>query len=292
MRWRQGRRSENVEDRRGSGMAGVPGGRGGAVAGVGGLGLLAVLVISLLLGQNPGDLISILEQGGAGLPPAGSELPADEAAPAGPTEYDEAADFVSVVLADTEDVWTAEFEQRNMRYEVPKLVLFTDVVESACGVMQAATGPFYCPGDSQAYLDLGFLRELQRLGAQGDFAVAYVIAHEIGPHVQNLLGTSGQVSQLQRRAGQADANDLSVRLELQADCYAGVWGNHSHVELDQADIEEGLNAAAAVGDDRLMKMAGRRVQREAFTHGSSEERMTWFRRGIDDGQMEACDTFQ
>lgn len=286
MRWRQGRRSENIEDRRSGRAAGVPGGARGAAVGVGGLGLLLVVVVSMLMGQDPSDLISMIEQGGASLPAA------DEAAPPGPTVYDEAADFVSVVLADTEDVWAQEFDRRGQRYEPPKLVLFTDVVESACGIAQSSTGPFYCPGDGQAYLDLGFLRELARLGAKGDFAVAYVISHEIGHHVQNLLGTSAEVSKLERQVSRADANALSVLLELQADCYAGVWGNHSHVELDQGDIEEGLNAAAAVGDDRLLEMAGRRVQREAFTHGSSEERMTWFRRGIEQGLMEACDTFK
>jgi predicted metalloprotease len=284
MRWKQGRRSENIEDRRSGRMAGVPGGAGGVA--VGGLGLLLMVVVSVLMGQDPGQIISMVEQSGAG-------LPADEAvAPAGPTVYDEAADFVSVVLADTEDVWLQEFERRGQRYEPPTLVLFTDVVESACGVMQATTGPFYCPGDSQAYLDLGFLRELARLGAKGDFAVAYVIAHEIGHHVQNLLGTSAEVNDLQRRVSQADANALSVLVELQADCYAGVWGNHSKVELDQGDIEEGLNAAAAVGDDRLLEAAGRRVQREAFTHGSSAERVSWFRLGIEQGLMESCDTFK
>ena len=279
MRWKSGRRSTNVEDRRGGrGVAG----RGTKV----GLGtILLVLVLSFFTGQNP---LSLLQQFNSG-PAASTQLPNTAAA-----GQDEAADFVSVVLGYTEDTWNTIFSSQGARYVQPKLVLYENAVQSACGYNTAATGPFYCPGDQKMYLDLSFLRELQRMGAHGDFAVAYVIAHEVGHHIQTILGTEQQVRQAQRRASRTQANQLSVAMELQADCYAGVWAHHTERMqqiLEKGDIEEGLGAAAAVGDDRLQKMAGQRVQPESFTHGSSQQRMEWFRRGLETGRMDNCDTF-
>ncbi len=283
MRWQQSRRSENVEDRRSMGRI-----SGAGAAGIGGLGLLIVVIGALFFGQDPGQLVSMLEggalqQGG----PAGD-------APTGPQPTDEASDFVSAVLGDTEDTWGAVFQTAGERYEAPNLVLYTDVVQSACGVMQATTGPFYCPDDQKVYIDLGFMNDLKRMGVSGDFAMAYVISHEVGHHVQHLMGMDQQVRDLQARVSQTDANQLSVLMELQADCYAGVWANHAATQrqlLDESDVEEGHNAAASVGDDRLMAMAGRRVQPEAFTHGTSEQRAQWFRTGLSKGDLEACDTF-
>lgn len=282
MRWQQSRRSDNVEDRRS--MGGMMGGR---TVQIGGLGLIIVIVGALFFGQDPGQLAQML-QGGA------VEQTVPDASQAGPQPTDAASDFVSAVLGDTEDTWGAVFQSAGESYAPPHLVLYTDVVETNCGVMQSTTGPFYCPEDQKVYIDLGFMNDLQRLGVSGDFAMAYVIAHEVGHHVQHLTGLDMQVRDLQARSSQADANQLSVLLELQADCYAGVWANHAATQrqlLDQSDVEEGLNAAASVGDDRMMRMAGRRVQREAFTHGSSEERAQWFRTGLSKGDLNACDTF-
>jgi predicted metalloprotease len=218
-----------------------------------------------------------------------------EPAPAPVPGQDPLADFVSVVLADTEDTWGPIFAQSNMSYEPPRLVLFTDAVASACGLGQAAMGPFYCPGDRKVYIDLGFYGELrERFQAPGDFAQAYVIAHEIGHHVQNLLGTSDQVQRQRQALGEADANALSVRLELQADCYAGVWANRADRArsiLEQGDVEEGLGAASAIGDDRLQRQATGTVTPDAFTHGSSAQRVRWFRRGLESGDPGQCDTF-
>jgi len=282
MRWKSGRRSTNVEDRRGGGNA--P--RRGPGMKVGGGAALFLLLLALLLGADPTKLLEMAGDGAAVAPPAQQSAGAPQ---------DEAADFVSVILADTEDTWNALFSAAQARYQVPTLVLFTDAVESACGYSTAATGPFYCPGDGKVYLDLGFLQELDRLGARGDFAVAYVIAHEIGHHVQNITGIESQVRDLQRRSSRTQGNALSVRMELQADCYAGVWAHHAQRQrrlLDEGDLEEGLNAAASIGDDRLQRMAGRRVQPEAFTHGSSEQRAQWFRTGFQTGSISSCDTFQ
>ncbi len=256
---------------------------------IGGGAIIIALLGVLLFGQDPGQLINIL--GGA----AQQQQAPTQQAPNQPRPDDEAADFASVVLGDTEQTWGRIFSNAGQRYPEPTLVLFDQMVQSACGVNSAATGPFYCPGDRKLYLDLSFLGELQRLGANGDFAVAYVIAHEVGHHIQNVTGVERQVRQLQQRArSKAQVNDLSVRMELQADCYAGVWANHAHTQrnmLEQGDVEEGLRAAAAIGDDRLQKMAGKRIQRESFTHGSSEQRVEWFRKGLQSGDINQCDTF-
>jgi predicted metalloprotease len=287
MRWREGRRSENVEDRRGQRM-----GLGGGGIRLGGGGILLLVVGAWLLGVNPFEVLSLLAGGGSSL-----EAPAPDSGPvAGPPPGDEGADFVSVVLADTEDTWGELFAQQGARYQAPKLVLFSQLVRSACGTAQAAMGPFYCPLDQAVYIDLDFYRELRdRFGAPGDFAQAYVIAHEVGHHVQTLLGTSEQVRNAQERSGQAQANALSVQLELQADCYAGVWAHHANRArqvLEAGDVEEGLGAAAAIGDDRLQQQSQGRVVPESFTHGSSQQRVEWFSRGLETGALERCDTFR
>ena len=295
MEWEGGRRSDNIEDRRGQGGL-VPGmGRGvriGRGGGIGGIGLVAVLIIGWLMGVNPLALLGMLEGGGGG-PVVVDQSGETESGP--PPQGDRAAEFVSVVLADTEDTWHQQFQQRGMQYEEPKLVLFTDQTDSACGYAQGATGPFYCPGDRRVYLDIGFFQELsQRFGAPGDFAQAYVIAHEVGHHVQNLLGILPKVHEIQTQSSEAQANELSVRLELQADCLAGVWANQANRTrqiVQEGDIEEAMNAAAAVGDDRIMRAAGRRASPEKFTHGSSEQRVRWFTAGLKGGNMDSCNTF-
>jgi uncharacterized protein len=283
MLWREGRRSANVEDRRGMGMGGMGGGR--MIAG-GGLGTVALVVIALLLGVDPG----IILQGGGG-PGYVEEQPSGATG----TPDDELGQFVSVVLADTEDTWNQLFRDGGARYEEPRLVLFSGMVQSACGTGQAAMGPFYCPGDRRVYIDLSFYRDLQsRFKAPGDFAQAYVIAHEVGHHVQNLLGIMDKVNQARGRLSKAEANALSVRVELQADCLAGIWAHHaqrSRQVLEQGDLEEALTAASAIGDDRLQKQSQGRVVPESFTHGTSAQRKTWFTRGFETGQMKACDTF-
>ncbi len=281
MRWRRGRRSTHVEDRRGRRMAGGRGLKLGGAAGI-----IAVVVV-LLLGGDPSMILSMLEQGG---PPDGS---ATSQAPE-PAADDEQAQFVSAVLADTEDTWTALFERGGDRYQPPALVLYTGSTRTACGFGSAASGPFYCPADRKVYLDLGFFDQLRQLGAPGDFARAYVIGHEVAHHVQNLVGTMDEVNSVRASSGQAQANRLSVMMELQADCYAGVWAHHADKTrdiLEAGDIDEGIGAAAAVGDDRLQKEAGRSVQPDSFTHGSSKQRVAWFRTGLDTGDVEACDTF-
>ncbi|WGZ96501.1 MAG: neutral zinc metallopeptidase [Candidatus Thiothrix putei] len=208
---------------------------------------------------------------------------------------DDAGRFASVVLASTEDVWNPVFRQLGGRYVEPKLVLFTDSTDSVCGYSTAATGPFYCPGDQKVYIDLGFFRELQNLGASGDFAQAYVLGHEIGHHVQNLMGTTDEVTRLQNSMSKTDGNALSVALELQADCYAGVWAHHAHQQfniLESGDIEEAINAAGSIGDDRLQRMSGRRINPDSFTHGSSMQRMEWFQRGLKTGNLKNCNSFK
>ncbi len=279
MRWKRGRRSTNIEDRRGMRM-----GRGVAMGG--GVGILAI-VAAMFFGVDPALVTGIL---GGGQQSGG--MTQQSAQQNG--QYSEAADFASVVLADTEDTWASIFQSAGERYQPPKMVLYTGMVQSACGTNSSAAGPFYCPGDHKVYLDLSFLHELQRLGASGDFSVAYVIAHEIGHHVQNLVGTSQQVRELQNQVGRTQSNALSVMTELQADCYAGVWAHHAHKQrqiLEQGDIEEGLGAAAAVGDDRLQKMSGRGVHPESFTHGTSQQRQQWFLNGLQSGDLATCNTF-
>ena len=292
MRWRTGRRSSNIEDRRGARRSfPLPGGRrigrrGGLSGGV----ILIIIVIGLITGQNPLQLLGMINGGGQSYTPSTSQTESSTA-----TLNDEDADFVSVVLADTEDTWNALFSRGGSRYRPPQLVLYSDITKTACGLGQAASGPFYCPADSKVYLDLGFFQELKRLGAPGDFAVAYVIAHEIGHHVQNLVGTSTKVHQARLSSSKRAANALSVLQELQADCYAGVWAHHAQRDrniLEAGDIEEGLTAASSVGDDRLQRNAGRTVQPESFTHGSSKQRMQWFRIGFEYGDIKRCDTFQ
>jgi predicted metalloprotease len=276
--------SENVEDRRGMRL---PGGRG---AGFGCLGLLAVLVISLLTGADPQKLLGLLGLVQQMAPPS-----APQQTQAGPAPADDPqAKFVSQVLRTTEDAWGHVFQLTGAPYEKPKLVLFDGQVDSACGYTSAAVGPFYCPGDRKVYLDLSFFRELdRRFGAPGDFARAYVVAHEIGHHVQNLLGISDQVTALQARArSQEQANAYSVRLELQADCYAGVWGRQQQRLLEPGDVEEGLRAAAAIGDDMMQRQAQGYVAPESWTHGSSEMRVRWLQRGLQTGDPKACDTFK
>jgi len=290
VRWRRGRRSTNVEDLRGrsSGRRRMPGGAGLKLGG--GAGIL-LLLASLFFGV---DLSGLVGGGGGGL---GGGASSPQLAPTSGGKIrddDEAAQFISTILADTEDTWTKLFQQAGQQYQPPKLILFSDGVNSACGFTSSAAGPFYCPGDSQVYIDLGFFRELQRMGAGGDFAQAYVLAHEVGHHVQNQLGVSMAVQRQQRQVSKTQANQLSVRAELQADCYAGVWAHHAHKDrqlLEPGDLEEGMNAAAKIGDDALMANAGRRVHPDAFTHGSSEQRQTWLYKGLESGDPQQCDTF-
>lgn len=251
----------------------------------GGLTLLVVVAV-LLLGGDPTTLLQVV----------GDSPTTQTRAPT--AAENEMADFVTVVLGYTEDTWSEIFAAAGQTYQEPTLVLFTDMVQSACGTNSAATGPFYCPPDQKVYVDLGFFRELERIGGAGDFAQAYVVGHEVGHHVQNLVGTSNSVRQAQARSGsQAEANRLSVMMELQADCYAGVWAHHMNRRgggaiLESGDVEEGLRAAAAIGDDRLMRSAGRAANPESFTHGTSEQRAMWLRRGLQTGSVEDCDTFQ
>jgi predicted metalloprotease len=286
MRWRGRRQSQNVEDRRGARLGRPAGGLR-----LGGGGILVLLLGAWLLGINPLQILGLLA-GGAGAVLEGAP---PEAAPVPSAASDAQAEFVSVVLADTEDTWSALFSEAGARYVPPKLVLFSGVVRSACGTAQAAMGPFYCPGDQKVYIDLDFYRDLrERFGAPGDFAQAYVIAHEVGHHVQTLQGVSQQVHEQQQRLPEAESNALSVRLELQADCYAGVWAhqaNRLRQLLEQGDVEEGLAAAAAIGDDRLQQQTQGRVVPESFTHGTSRQRVAWFRRGLDSGSLASCDTF-
>lgn len=283
MRWQGGRRSENVEDRRGM-RAGGPVRAGGLGLG----GLLLLLLLGYLTGADPMQLLtevsSDLEPGLA--EPAG----APAGVPGAPT--DEAGEFAAVILADTEDTWTAIFAPTGRRYPPPTLVLFDDAVQSVCGMASSAVGPFYCPADSKVYIDLAFYRELaSRFGAPGEFARAYVLAHEVGHHVQNVLGIFEAVRS--RRVDEATANDLSIRQELQADCFAGVWGYSAATRglLEPGDLEDGLRAAAAIGDDRIQRQAQGYVTPETWTHGSSAQRVEWFRRGLDTGDINACDTF-
>ena len=287
MRWEGNRESDNVEDRRGDGGGGSPI-FGGRSIGIG------TIVIALLggwvLGINPLTILGLLSGGG---PPAHVQ---QQPGPAQrPPADDTMARFVGTVLADTEDVWGQVFRQGGGRYQEPRLVLFRGATPTACGTGQAAMGPFYCPADQKVYIDLGFYETLKnRLGAPGDFAQAYVIAHEVGHHVQNQLGISGKVDQMRGRVSKAEYNALSVRLELQADCFAGVWAHHAQNArqiLEQGDVEEAMNAAAKIGDDALQRAQGGAVVPESFTHGTSAQRQRWFHNGLQNGSVKACDTF-
>jgi uncharacterized protein len=273
-------RSRNLEDRRGAR------GLGGGFGRIGLGSIILVVILSLVFKQNPLSLLGLLQGGGGATAPVG-EAPVEDAA------EEPTVRFLSAVLDSTQSFWAQEFQRAGGQYQDAKLVLFRDATSTACGYGQAASGPFYCPGDHNVYIDLGFYDELQRrFGAPGDFAQAYVLAHEIGHHVQRQLGTEEQVRQLQRQRPDA-ANQLSVLMELQADCYAGAWAHRAAQQglLEQGDIEEGLGAAAAVGDDRLQRAETGTVSPDAFTHGTSEQRMSWFRRGFETGNPDACDTF-
>lgn len=297
MEWRGRRQSDNVEDRRGAGgqtpfgRGGmrIPIGRGGvrrAGGGIGIGGIILILIVSWALGINP---LTLLSGGDIGLESGGYEQQASR-----PPANDEATAFVRTILAETEDTWNGIFQASGESYQEPTLVLFSGQVESACGFASSATGPFYCPGDRKVYLDTNFFRELeQQFGASGDFAEAYVIAHEVGHHVQNLTGILPRFNQARQRMSEAEANRMSVRVELQADCFAGVWGKFTDQKgiLEQGDLEEALNAAQQIGDDTLQKRGQGYVVPESFNHGTSAQRVEWFRRGFESGDVSACDTF-
>ncbi len=298
MRWQGRRQSTNIRDMRGTGGGGLGGGLGGGFggrgpmvtrrAGGGGLGIGAVvviLVVSYFLGINP---LELLNGGTVGPTPQQGQSTVQSGA------TDEMRDFVATVLADTEDTWSEIFAESGEKYPEPTLTLFSGSVSSACGLASAATGPFYCPGDQNVYIDLSFYNELRsRFGAPGDFAQAYVLAHEVGHHVQNVLGILPKVHEQEARMSKADANALSVRTELQADCFAGIWANRTQKKglLEEGDVEEALTAAAAVGDDALQKQAQGYVVPDSFTHGTSKQRADWFGRGFAAGKLDACDTF-
>ncbi|HEV3471156.1 MAG TPA: neutral zinc metallopeptidase [Pyrinomonadaceae bacterium] len=278
MRWRGGRASTNVEDRRGMG-------RGGLAVG-GGLGTLVLVLLAAFCGVDPRQFLEQVPNEG------GPSAPAERRT--GNPEEDELAQFVRVVLGNTEDTWNEIFRRQGGQYREPTLVLFTGQVQSACGVAGASVGPFYCPGDEKVYIDLSFYRELRaRFRAPGDFAQAYVIAHEVGHHIQHLLGTMDRVHASQQRLSEGQANQLSVRLELQADCYAGVWANAAERQgvVEPGDVEEALTAASAIGDDRLQRESQGYVVPDSFTHGTSAQRVRWFRTGLDSGDVRRCDTF-
>lgn len=280
MRWRGGRRSSNIEDRRGQKV-------GGRLLG-GGIGTIVLVLVAMYFGVDPTFLIQGMQSSGSAST-SGSQPTAED------LKNDPMADMISVVMADTEDVWNAIFRSQRQQYREPTLVLFSGATRSACGLGQAAMGPFYCPADQKAYIDLSFFNDMRtRFKAPGDFAQAYVLAHEVGHHVQNLLGVSSEVRRMQQGRGKAEANELSVRLELQADCLAGVWANKADKArniLESGDVEEALNAASAIGDDRLQRQSQGRVVPESFTHGTSEQRQRWFRTGLTSGDPDSCDTF-
>ena len=281
MRWQDGRRSTNVEDRRGSRIPGRV--KGGSI------GILLLALVGMYFGIDPsiilnmGESVQVSQPGQSGAPVEQSE------------EDRQLAEFVSVVLADTEDVWKEQFRAAGQSYREPNLVLFSGAVQSACGFAEAAMGPFYCPGDGKVYIDLSFYRELKRnMNAPGDFAQAYVIAHEVGHHVQNLLGLSRQMEAMRRQVSKTEYNRLSVKMELQADCFAGLWAHHAHRArqvVEPGDIDEALNAASQIGDDRLQKQQRGYVTPDSFTHGTSAQRVSWFQRGYQTGRFDNCDTF-
>ena len=282
MKWRNRRASNNVEDRRASG-----GGR--PTKKLGGISVLLITLGAMYFGVDPKIILGLLDN-------SATQSPSTQQSSYQPSaEQQQLAEFVSVVLADTEDTWHMLFQQQGMRYQEPKLVLFSNSVRSACGHAEAAMGPFYCPGDQKVYIDLGFYQQLKtQHNAPGDFAQAYVIAHEVGHHVQTLLGISGEVHKAQQGLPPAQANQLSVKLELQADCFAGLWAHHTEKAksiLEQGDIAEALNAASAIGDDRLQKQARGYASPESFTHGTSRQRVKWFKQGFTQGSIEACNTF-
>ena len=280
MRWRGGRRSSNIEDRRGSRTA-------PRLVG-GGIGTIVLVMVAMYFGVDPTPLMQGM-QSGQSASTSGTQPSAED------LKNDPLADMVSVVIADTEDVWRELFARQGRRYEEPVLVMFTGATQSACGLGQAAMGPFYCPADKKAYIDLSFYDQMRtRFQAPGDFAQAYVIAHEIGHHVQNLLGISGKVQSMKQRTSKAEGNALSVRLELQADCLAGVWSHHADKArniLEDGDVDEALNAASAIGDDTLQRQSRGTVVPESFTHGTAAQRQRWFRTGLRSGDPDSCDTF-
>ena len=286
-----GPESRNVDDRRGQGGGGfrVPGGRGGGI----GLGGIAIVLIGLFFGV---DLTGIVGGGDPGPQPAPQERRVGPGGGQDAGREDAGRRFAGQVLGETERVWNSQFSANGRTYREPTLVLFSGVTQSGCGTAQSQTGPFYCPNDQRVYIDLDFMAQLQeRLGARGDFAAAYIIAHEVGHHVQNQLGILRRADEIRQRYGDGvEANQVQVRIELQADCLAGVWANQAQRErniLEQGDVEEGLNAAAAVGDDRMQRQGRGTVQPETFTHGSSAQRTRWFRRGLQSGELRSCDTF-
>lgn len=288
MKWEGNRESDNVEDRRGDGGGGGGGfGLGGRSIGIGTV--ILALVGSFVFGVNPLTVLNILSGGGA-------VAPVQQPAPANrPPAQDRETKFMRTILADTEDTWSTLFRERGGTYAKPKLVLFEDAIGTACGTGQSASGPFYCPGDQKVYLDLSFFRLMQqRFNVAGEFAEAYVIAHEVGHHVQQQLGLTDKVHNARRNSSERQANAMSVRLELQADCFAGVWAYHANQArqiLEQGDVEAALSAATAIGDDALQRKAQGHVVPDSFTHGTSEQRVRWFSKGVKTGQVEQCDTF-
>ncbi len=275
MRWRNSRRSENVVDARGKSRSRVR---------IGGGATLVIVLAVWLLGGDPSQALRIL-----------SSAPQSAPTPQAPPPNDESAAFLSAVLAMTEDVWAEIFASNGATYRPPTLVLFSGVVQSGCGTASSASGPFYCPPDQDMYLDTEFFDQLARMGGPGDFAQAYVIGHEVGHHVQNLTGTLDEARRLQQRSSQTEANAIQVRIELQADCYAGVWAHHANRRgqvLEPGDVEEGLAAAAAIGDDSIARSAGRAARPESFTHGTSDQRRRWLMAGLETGDISACDTFR
>ncbi len=278
MRWRGRRQSGNVQDRRGTRVS------GGMIGG--GIGTVVLALVAMYFGVDPSAVLQMAGGGGGTV----TEVPYTESA-----EDAEKREFAATVLAETETAWTREFAAMGGEYRLPTLVLFAESVRTGCGDAQSGMGPFYCPPDEGIYIDTSFFDDMERqLQAGGDFAHAYVIAHEVGHHVQNLLGISGRVQEMRQRVSQAEGNQLSVRVELQADCFAGLWGNHANKAgiLEPGDVEEALRAAAAIGDDRLQRNAGGSVHPDSFTHGTSEQRNRWLHRGLDTGSFEACDTFK